>query len=766
MTWTATRANDMSVANFLASPVGSFVTGTGAPVIKAAVGFAWGASFGSGVGRLAEQMANRRVPNVLPPVDALINAYMGGWLPTQAFNNLMLCHGIPSDPSMFPGGNLGMAWRDVLASIRPKLSPEYTRNLHFMGLLEQADIKLALNHLGISENKLVDAVTTEWHKLSPEAIMQLWTSGRINVQTMRTLMTHHGFREVDIRRLMNLYRLYPNVSDAAGIYRAGNCDLVQLRDWLRRAGYRDDAITPIADSLTMPLSVPMAIEARNRGRINDIQFRRYLERNGVRDEDDIRRLEYISRGIPTYSDMQLMIRREAFDTAIVRRFGYDDEYRREYETLLEATGVVGTPFDTIQGLPDEFNIPWAKAMYRTRWHLPSPTQAYTMLHRLRGNPADPRTWRVPGVAPFTGDDLSELLRVNDYPLFFRRKLEAISYKLPRLIDVRAMQEFQIENRQEVTARYEDMGYTADDADKIYRLNRQRIRDKRRRYLKNKFNASMGRMIDNVLQQYRNDIVDDTELTDNLESVGYTRTEAETMTRNVKIEERVKLQNGFLKQLYSDWLAGDIDNVQAEQRLKDAGWTDYSASNVVYKFGLKRTSQRRYLKTRETIEYAKQGYMDRDELLRRLGNMGWSEADLLLHMAGYDDAIATNLAIEKAADKRRSISQSMDTIKKIKSTLAFIEKERAASRRAWPIEALKLAYANNEMSDTTFIDIMTTQGYSDDAIQQRLIEAETDRMNLNGACNDDAPEDYENGKATEEQQGTAREGESPKSTTNA
>lgn len=739
-------------------PISSAIQSGPVPaILQAAAGFAWSATLGNGVGRWADQQANFLTPNVLPPVDGLIRAFHGGFILPERFREVMRLHGIATSADLGANDQLGAAWIQFIRSQRPRFDPAYTRDLQRMGLLAEADILASLRHAGINSPELVNAFLTEKAKLSPDAAMSLWARGIINTEDMVRILRQHGFAEDAIVSMMRAAPNYPSLEVSASMLNRSIMSLESFRENLRIIGYRADDIDEMVKAATQPVPLPAAIEMRNRGYIGPNEFVEMVKDAGFSNPTTRQRIMDISRGIPTYSDMQLMIRREAFDDQIVERFGYDDEYRDVYEQLLAATGVVGKPTDTIANMPQEMGIPWAKALYRTRWNLPSPTQAYTMLQRLRGDPLDPATWRVPGVAPMTSADLSELLRVNDYPRFFRDKLQAISYKTLRLVDIRGLQEFEVENRQEIEERYQDNGYTAEDANTVYRLNREKIRDKRRRYLKNIYQASMAKVVRQVMQQYDLGVVTPQELKNNLISVGYNDNESDVMVNNTLINEQVTMQAAFVKQLRSDWLDGNVSSDEARVRLLNAGWTVPAAAKVVAKFEMVRTTQRRYLKTREVMQFAKDGFMDRAELVRRLSNMGWAEVDLLLYLADYDTDQAAKIAAQRGEAIKARTARTLGELKKVKATLAYIEKDRARLRRDLPVGEVKLMYANNEIGDIEVIDILQSQGYTDQAVLQYLQEAETDRMNLNGACNDDAPEDYGDGKATENKPGAEREG---------
>lgn len=81
------------------------------------------------------------------------------------------------------------------------------------------------------------------------------------------------------------------------------------------------------------------------------------------------------------------------------------------------------------------------------WRLPSPTQLYVMLHR----------------GLIDASTLSNALRANDYPGFWRGPLAEIAYHVPGRIDLRRMFEHGIIDEARVLKGYKDLGYNDSNA---------------------------------------------------------------------------------------------------------------------------------------------------------------------------------------------------------------------------------------------------------------------------------------------------------------
>lgn len=156
-------------------------------------------------------------------------------------------------------------------------------------------------------------------------------------------------------------------------------------------------------------------------------------------EFDIERVMALSKVIPGVQDLISMAVRDAWNEDAVRRFGYDEGFPVE----------VGQ-WTAKQGLSSD----WALRYWRAHWNLPSPTQGFEMVQRLR-----------PGRVkePFTQDDLFTLLKVADYPQYFRDKLMQIAYNVVTRVDIRRLFAEGIYSEDDVYQKYLDAGYSPQDA---------------------------------------------------------------------------------------------------------------------------------------------------------------------------------------------------------------------------------------------------------------------------------------------------------------
>lgn len=224
---------------------------------------------------------------------------------------------------------------------------------------------------------------------------------------------------------------YPDVSAIVASVLRGSMSPDQAEVLLKRQGYVDGSLTIFLDAARAILSPGEVLEALNRGLISEEAAREELRARGFRDAQ-INTLLAMRFAIPGISDLIRMMVRDAFNEEVVKRYGYDEDFP---EAILEWTRK--------QGLPDMFT----RAYWRAHWELPSPTQGFEMLHR--------------GVIDV--EDLRTLLKIADYPPFWRDKLIQISYNPITRVDIRRMYRLGLLDFQDLVERYKHLGYTEEDA---------------------------------------------------------------------------------------------------------------------------------------------------------------------------------------------------------------------------------------------------------------------------------------------------------------
>lgn len=197
-----------------------------------------------------------------------------------------------------------------------------------------------------------------------------------------------------------------------------------------------------------------AISLYRRGELDEESFGVVMRQAGVIDQIDAQRLYALSDFIPPPTDLIRFMVRDSFDEGIVARFQYDQDFDKKYNAQAQDWGFA-------QGLDTET----AKYYWRAHWDLPSATQSYEMLHRLRPDKKGVQN-------PVTREDVRTLLQVNDMAPFWQERLIDISYAVPRLVDTRNMYFRGITTHDGLLSVLQDRGYDRSTAIDVGELMRK------------------------------------------------------------------------------------------------------------------------------------------------------------------------------------------------------------------------------------------------------------------------------------------------------
>lgn len=220
-------------------------------------------------------------------------------------------------------------------------------------------------------------------------------------------------------------------SDSIEAFIRGEFDAARLTKELGEAGFSQERIDVLVASSRRLLDLGQLFSWWLREIITEDQLDQLLQMQRISSEDGSR-LKISVFAIPPVGDIIQMAVREVFSPEIRERFGQDEGFPPEF-----------AEFGRQQGI-SEF---WAKAYWAAHWILPSPQQGFEMLHRKVIEPAD----------------LDLLLRALDVMPFWRDKLTAIAFNPLTRVDLRRMHRLGLLDEEQLQARYEDLGFNADNA---------------------------------------------------------------------------------------------------------------------------------------------------------------------------------------------------------------------------------------------------------------------------------------------------------------
>lgn len=222
-----------------------------------------------------------------------------------------------------------------------------------------------------------------------------------------------------------------SASEAFAMLWRGKLDDPTLQDWLSDVGYPQVAIDGYSELLRPRLDVGSLVGWSWRMQKNPEAARGELLRRGY-EGSEVDRIFELSHVIPALTDLLLMAVREAWRDDVADYWKYDEDFPVEFAEWAQKQGL-----DPI----------WAKRYWRAHWRLPSVTLGFEMYHR-----------KIIGAG-----ELTDLLKISDYPAGWRQKMIDVAYRPYTRVDVRRMYSTGVLDESQVYDSYRDLGYDHEKA---------------------------------------------------------------------------------------------------------------------------------------------------------------------------------------------------------------------------------------------------------------------------------------------------------------
>lgn len=377
--------------------------------------------------RYLQHVANRASPNQLPDTSLIMELGWRGLIDAGSVSYFAALNGMSLNPGQ-GGQTASSIWGAVYDGMRPTPGADFYIELARQGAITEAAAKAA-----------IQAVTgyNDW------ACQKLLDTGSVP-DAQWAYQQHH------------LGKL--SVAQAVAIAKANNITVPAYVTW--------------ALTWSEPHNIGDVFAMVNRGWMTADEGIRNIRASGIRDLEQAERMLKMRLFVPSPSDAIRFAVREVWNEDVVRRFGYDDAFPAAFGYWASKSGL---DYDVRAAFPDagsSGSIPWSQAFWRAHWEVPSPTQAYSMLHRLRPNRIGQWADSLPSLKPFTIQEASDLLGVADYAPGVRDWLLAISYHPLTRTDVRRMNRLGVIEGEELTESFMDLGYNRADAEKLRKFTEQ------------------------------------------------------------------------------------------------------------------------------------------------------------------------------------------------------------------------------------------------------------------------------------------------------
>lgn len=534
----------------------------------------------------------------------------------------------------------------------------------------------------------------------------------------------------------------PNIADAISLFTHGWIDEKQLCEMLKKNGANLERwLEMIRAGFGQPTIVD-GTEQWLRGFLSDTQFDSLIRKNGLNEKEWGPLLRKMAYQMPLPQDVIRFAVREALNEEQAKILELDAELdeNKDYIAMANAVGIGVAKYRTGEGEEKEIDVP--RMFWRAHWELPSPTQSYEFLRRLRPNRIDRFKQTLPpelakDLKPITGTDLAALLKANDYSPKWRAPLSAISYLPLTRVDTRRLFDASLIDKQELVEQYMDSGYVREDAE---RMADWAEGDRELSRLQPARKANKGE----ILRGYRLGWLDRATAARYLYSL--TIRNVKSLREYESLPDLAQEQEALRSPIVAAWLSREDLSLRSElvseslRAIRDrlyAGITSIEeASLELDRLGLlrnrrehylavwraKMSGPRRTLALRQLIQFWRDGAMTLGELLQRAQRLGYAGDDLQVLLRSGQIRIQKEMARQQAMlaeeEKRRAQAQA----KLVKE----IERELEAERRklAWkaPVTTMVRWLKAGRIAPDTFRRVAALQGLKQQEIELHLQEA--------------------------------------------
>jgi hypothetical protein len=479
----------------------------------------------------------------------------------------------------------------------------------------------------------------------------------------------------------------------------------------------------------------------NRQLITPAIFRNMCSAQGIGSDLWQNRYLDLANTIPGPGDIVHFVLRHGFEPSVIRANDLDKEFPTSARDWLAKQGLnyEFTIKDPFTG--EEAKTTFADMYWQTHWVPISPGQAYVMNQRLRPDRIALYQDIVPGVKPFTLEDVKRWLRINDYPPGIRDQLTAISYNPIGIRFLRQLYQTGEMGKAELANRFQDLGYTPDDSVMIAAATAKALDSQKKAKLKR---ITEGRILeaydigaisrDEAAIKLYELTIDDLILLDEFRdlppeqqqaianddiNVIHTLADFDVQSDLINVKE-------WIRAIKKRFLTGKLTFEQAYDQLGRVGITTQAREKYIQLWGYELQTSAKEIGAAKLLHWFSQGIISLADVAQRLTNLGYGPLDIpyMLQEARID------LITTVAKQAKQSAAAQAAAEKAIQSKIHTLEiqQNKARSELAKFAGPTKLVawYSTGYITDREMKarlprlvqDVEKQRGYLDDAYSKR------------------------------------------------
>ena len=440
----------------------------------------------------------------------------------------------------------------------------------------------------------------------------------------------------------------PGTADATSAYLGNTISEETLECWVRMSGDKYPQFRKVIESRQSRLSILEAINAVRRNKMTEQGFAEHCRRLGYLDTNIPDVLLSITTQIPVLSDILRFMVRDAGDDALAQKLGTDALFAQKYSGQLKS-------WADQQGIDQDY----AKYAWRSHWSLPSPTQLYEMLHRLRFSD-------IPPDQQVTEKDIEDALIQDDKLPYWVPKFMAISYRVPGRIDIKRAYALGVIDEHQVMRAFQELGYNDANAD-------IQTQSTKREVAKSRYNLP-------IIRQFVRGDISQKQLEDWLNKQNYDQTVFYDIV-NYAAEARETARVVIcLKSIRKGFLQGQYDDSELAVQLSYQNIATEHADELTRRWKCEKASRDRQATAAMLAGWYVDGSLDDTEYYTRLRNLGWNATDAARMVQSSRDKIKARTEKETKLRLRAEEMEREKTARQLEKTAKQAAANEAKRKR--------------------------------------------------------------------------------------
>lgn len=352
----------------------------------------------------------------------------------------------------------------------------------------------------------------------------------------------------------------------------------------------------------------------------------YMDRqrnNGILDESYARELLILADNIPTPGDLVQFMVRDSGDEAVVKQYDYDKDFEKKTTKQIR-------DWMKANGIGEQY----MRYIWRAHWKIPSDTQLYICLHRLRPDREEVKEWdrtygpggqqanaQFPPPRPpvVTIQDVKNALEVNDLAPGFVDAMLAISYHPLTNSDARRAYMLGQFTESQLTESMLNNGYSPSDTKLLVEFFKAE-KDKT-------LSIQSGVLsIRKIVKFYKDGAINATEFDQELWSLIPDEHTRQQLFDRTNLEQEAEIRQSCIKYIHKKYMFGELNHAQAELELLQIGVYADQVTRILQKWNCEKDNRLREPRVAMLCDWYTKGYLSNQEYIRRLENLGYSEND--------------------------------------------------------------------------------------------------------------------------------------------